>query len=459
MAQGKLKYGWLRRLWPRFSIGELFLLTFAVAVGLLQYRSSPQRWTLAVATTVAVWFAAAWIVETIQFVRRRSLPRLASAQRVSWCVASLWRLILAGVVTGSIVLANAWETARERGLNDFQDWLGADRRLPLTVVALCLVLALVSSEASGEMGRPFARRLRAALALLGAAALAVVAWASICLLTFHFHNAMLGIEAADPPSFHPPGVSWNIAARQQEFSRWAFLAAGVTLANACLTWQLARHWGRARRRLGWTAAMLCCGLAVAAAYCVWLIDAGVHRLSPAWNEGMRAAPPALVPPTIIVLLAATAAALRLVAPTDRSPFRTTRHAVPPGFSLFGWAPMLAAAIALQLRIVWIGVREIGLLDTVQYFASEPAELTGAVLALLGLRHAVRAWWRPADAWAIAPPPIRPGQFACVWLATIATAAPIATAAAFSLLLRFYDVPNWMMDASVGFRGAVEAYLP
>src|SRR5687768_7993038 len=105
MPSEKLTRRLLRPLWPRFSIGELFLLTLAVAVGVWQYRAWPERWSLTLTSTVAAWFAGAWIVEAVGLLHgcRRSGPITAAERGACW-IAAFWRFVLAGAVAACVAL-------------------------------------------------------------------------------------------------------------------------------------------------------------------------------------------------------------------------------------------------------------------------------------------------------------------------------------------------------------------
>ena len=437
------------------------LLTFAVAVGVLKYRQAPEAWLSAPHAGAAAWFALAMLGEVRQFWRRyRGLNDPSPEERGGWRFAMLWRLLLATVVIAALfhafnrpAVSDSWLGTPFRG---GENQLYLQKADPMLVIDICFVLALMSGQAPAAATRKLARFVWKPLGMAVGLFLCLLVWANVCLISFLVHLSVVGIERSAPKGFGFPGISWNVSAREDYFSQMAIVAGAVVLGNAFLTWLLAKHW----RSVVWrcvTSGLLVAGLTAAVGYIAWLIAYGMYQLSPPMEVGMRTTTPLQVLlAAMIVAPAATVAAWRLVSgdgggnPVDKRPN------LPPAFSQPGWALMLAVMVFEAMRLpleIW---EILGSFEPI-YFVAEPETYLTAAILVLGLRHAARRWFWSEESWAVAPRPLAWGRFCGVWLAalaTLATAAPILAAVSFSMLLRYYNVPDWLVDATIDLHEAI-----
>ncbi len=273
----------------QFSVGDLLILTAAVAIGLTVARTIDRAWAwnealLATVSTLFVFGLSAQVRDLCRAFHGRD--DLTSDERWGWRLACAWRVAVAMILIGyyvvEMVMARLGAPSDEFG--NFFLYSYADIREVIRDVALLITLLSIGWLKKCPVRRTWMSSMVDLLTIVGVLLFGAYIALDASLVAGLVHIACAGIEAAEPLRFNRGVI--GIAAN--EYVRWLSYAWSVAVIVSAVNIVLVERLAQRRLRSRWARraaiAILLAGVASTWTYIVWFYNVGLRDMAPAFYD-------------------------------------------------------------------------------------------------------------------------------------------------------------------------------
>jgi hypothetical protein len=443
---------------PRFSLRQIFLVVFALAIGFSIWRLPKGDW-------VDIPLAALGCYFVLSLCRHAAATRRMLIEQPALSLPQRWggRILvveLLGAATALVValvfryLAAA-EILRVVSKNDDFGYIQT-QTLPQDLAALAMLVAtgLGSWQNLPAKAAPWRQRLYAAVGMGGMLIGIVAYWADRMLIWFLVYLALSGVEAAWPPRLLPPEMNVSSAVRAHRFALGSFTGLSLVIVNLLLIASLVWWWNKPRVR-SMLVISLAAGLLGECWVAHWIGVQGLRQLSPPFQEAVQ------VPSLAALALVASMTLLAVGAFWWRTLAKQASldHAlVMPERMLFfheHWLGSILLGVVAIFHLVGTLIGNvIATLNSPmsratfdwQWFVfnvtNYPTELIWLAATIGGFGQAWFRWQRKTESLGGTLPSINPAQFTAAMLAlliVVVASAPIVAAVSFSYWFVEFDM--------------------
>ncbi|MEK6249545.1 MAG: hypothetical protein N2C12_15290 [Planctomycetales bacterium] len=430
---------------PRFSLSDLFVIVFGVAVAMGVRRIKPVNaaeqpfqvfnsldlsfWQDGAFAAVIAWVSLGLITQSRDlWTAFHQRDDLSDEVRTSYRFALFWRLATVMILVGSLIYVCLLAT----GILVLDDWDWADFIWPFhptgslqdALVTLLVVVSLWSAPYSVVTSNSWQSRGVHWIGCVGMIVIAAIVAIEFNLLPFLVTVAVSGIEMSGPPLRHEVlGVSNNLPERLNHLWLMSVVGAvGVVTAILVLpAW--VRALGTQQRRRYVSAAFVVSGSGLGAGYLIWLYCGGLYQALPDHANTLEVMPLNIwISCTLVLVVAVTAVTCRLFQKTGVTRYDQSvewRRRSAAYYHERVWIPLILIAwFFVQVVAFFFGdIFGLTSLESIQAFLTWPPSSWQTVL-FLAATYRLIALARCSDPANGGLPFVRPKYFAMVWLVTL-----------------------------------------